>query len=384
MNKTLTFIISLALMAIIISCGNSGKKGKQPASNQVIEKTDFGTMPDGSKAFLFTLKNSNGLMAKITNYGGIVTSLVVPDKEGNFKDIVLGFDSLSGYTNDEYVNSIPFFGALIGRYGNRIGKAMFSIDGVEHNLDVNNGVNHLHGGKKGFHAVVWEAGENESTEGPSLKLSYLSKDGEMGYPGNCKVTAIYTLTNNNGLKVEFEAVTDKPTVINLTQHSYFNLTGMEEEILSHKLMIAADSFTPVDEGLIPTGEITPVEGTALDFRAPKEIGKDIETFDNGYDHNFVLNDKSDEFKEIALVKEEKSGRILKVFSTEPGVQFYSGGFLGGSITGKDGIVYKRFFGFCLEPQHYPDSPNKARFPSTVLRPGEKYSHVMEFRFEIEK
>ncbi len=380
MLKFTHYFLSILLIAGALSCKNtSNKKDKKSTCTSKFEKTEFGTLPDGRKAYLFTLKNDNGLVAKITNYGGIVTSLMVSDKNGKFEDIVLGYDNLDDYLNNE----VQFFGALIGRYGNRIDKGKFEIDGNEYNLVVNSGNHHLHGGFKGFYAVLWEAEEDSSDEGPSLKLTYLSKDGEEGYPGNLSVTAIYTLTNENGLKVEFWAETDTPTIVNLTQHSYFNLTAMKESILEHELTIKADSFTPVNPELIPTGEILPVEGIPLDFRTPKTIGQDVEQYENGYDHNFVLNNKSGEFEEIAVVKEPKSGRILRIFSTEPGLQFYSGGFLNGSLIGKDNIAYKRFYGFCVEPQHYPDSPNHPNFPSTILRPGEKYHHLMEYRFEIE-
>ena len=385
MYKITCYFLGIIFIASTLSCKNisKSKQEKSSCTKHQIEKTDFGTMPDGRKVYLFTLKNKNGLVAKITNYGGIVTSLLVPDKNGKLGDVVLGFENLEEYLDEEYVKYIPFFGALIGRYGNRIDEGKITINGEGYSLVVNSGNHHLHGGYKGFYAVLWEAEEYMSDEGTSLKLTYLSKDGEEGYPGNCQVTAIYTLTNENSLRVEFEAETDKATYINLTQHSYFNLAEMNESILDHELLVKADSFTVVDDELIPTGEINSVEGTPLDFRAFKKIGQDVESYANGYDHNFVLNNKTGEFAEIAVVKESKSGRVLKVFSTEPGLQFYSGGFLNGSYTGKENISYKRFYGFCLEPQCYPDSPNKPNFPSTLLRPGEKYHHLMEYKFEME-
>jgi aldose 1-epimerase len=370
----------IALVTAFAAAGLTGCSTPQKRTSPGIERHPFGTLPDGKRVEVFTLKNSKGAEAKISNYGGIVISLKMPDKNGNYEDIVLGYDNLEGYLKDT-----PYFGALIGRYGNRIAKGRFTLDGREYKLAVNNGPNALHGGLKGFDKVVWTPRLLVSLEGPSLELSYLSPDGEEGYPGNLKVRAIYTLTEDNGLKLEFTATTDKPTVVNLTQHSYFNLAG-RGDILNHVVMIPADRFTPVDSTLIPTGELKPVEGTPFDFRKPTPIGARINEdneqlkFGNGYDHNWVLNKKVGEYTLVARVYEPTTGRVLEVFSTEPGLQFYTGNFLDGSITGKGGWTYQFRNGFCMEPQHFPDSPNQPNFPSVVLRPGQEYKHTMMYRF----
>ena len=353
----------------------------QPASS--ITSEPFGTK-EGTPVELYTLRNTKGMEARITNYGGIVVSLKVPDRTGKFGDVVLGFDGLDGYLSPAYTKSNPYFGALIGRYGNRIGKARFTLGGKEYKLAANNGVNHLHGGVKGYDKVLWEA-RPLSGEEPALELHYLSKDGEEGYPGNLDVKAVYTVTNENGLKVEFTATTDKETVVNLTHHSYFNLAG-KGDILGHEVMINSDKTTPVDSGLIPTGELRPVKGTPFDFNTPTaigaRIGQDDEQlkFGKGYDHNWVINKSAGELALMARVYEPTSGRILEVLSTEPGLQFYSGNFLDGSLTGKGGWVYQFRNGFCMEPQHYPDSPNKPKFPSTRLKPGETYRNTIIYRF----
>ena len=332
---------------------------------------------------IFTLKNKNGAIAKITNFGGIVMSLKVPDRDGVFEDVVCGFDKV-----DEYSNS-PYFGCLVGRFGNRIANGRFSIDREEYELAVNNEPNHLHGGIKGFDKVEWDALEKTSNEGPSLFLSYLSRDGEEGYPGNLSVEAIYTLTNANELKLEYTATTDKKTVVNLTHHSYFNLSGhVSEDILDHQVQIFADSFTPVNENLIPTGEIQKVEGSSFDFRRPFKIGDRINnqcdqiTYGLGYDHNWVINPSPGEVNYCAKVTEEESGRVMEVFSNAPGMQFYSGNFLDGSNVGKGGQVYNHRSAFCMEPQHFPDSPNQPEFPSTVLGPGEVYRHTIIYKFSV--
>lgn len=341
-------------------------------------------MKEGTPVELFTLRNAKGFEAKITNYGGIVVSLKVPDKSGQFGDVVLGFDTLEGYLSPEYVKSNPYFGALIGRYGNRIGKAKFSLAGKEYKLAANNGVNHLHGGVKGYDKVLWDARMLQGDE-PALQLHYLSKDGEEGYPGNLDITAVYTLTNDYGLKVDFTATTDKETVVNLTHHSYFNLAG-KGDILGHEVMINSDKTTPVDSGLIPTGELRPVKGTPFDFNTPTAIGARINQddeqlkFGKGYDHNWVINKAAGELALMARVYEPGSGRVLEVLSTEPALQFYSGNFLDGTLKGKGGWVYQFRNGFCMEPQHYPDSPNKPAFPSTVLKPGETYKNTILYRF----
>ncbi|MCI0498768.1 MAG: galactose mutarotase [Planctomycetales bacterium] len=347
-----------------------------------IAKADFGITRDGQKADIYTLTNANGLQAKITNYGGIIVSLLVPDRDGRLDDIVLGFDTLG-----DYELKSPYFGCIIGRYGNRIGNARFALDGVEYNLAANNDGNHLHGGMKGFDKVVWDAEPFKNPEGAGLKLRYISKDMEEGYPGNLDVTVTYTLTHKNELKIDYLAVTDKPTVCNLTNHSYFNLAGQGAGTnYDHQLMLNADSYTPIDKGLIPTGRILPVKGTPLDFTRSVPIGARIDA-DNeqikyglGYDHNWVLNKKGSEMSLAARVYEPTTGRVMEVHTTEPGVQFYAGNFLDGTLAGKEGRVYKHRAAFCLETQHYPDSPNKPGFPSTVLRPGQTYKTTTLYRF----
>jgi len=342
-----------------------------------IQKEVFGTTKDGQEADLYTLRNANGLTMKITNYGGIVTELHVPDRDGNFDDIVLGYKSL-----DKYIANSPYFGAIVGRYANRIADGRFTLGGKEYTLAKNEkGINHLHGGTRGFDKVLWKAEPMETDEGPALKLSYTSADGEEGYPGQLNCTVIYTLTNNNELKINYEATTDKPTVVNITHHGYFNLAGQSSgDILSHKLMLNADFYTPVDKNLIPTGEIRSVSGTPLDFRKPTTIGARIDQVKGGYDHNFVLNKPERGVLTLAAeVYEKGSGRMMQVFTTEPGIQFYSGNFLDGSNKGK-GTVYNKHGAFALETQHFPDSPNKTHFPSVVLKPGEKYEHTAVFKF----
>ncbi|HUC83764.1 MAG TPA: aldose epimerase family protein [Candidatus Acidoferrales bacterium] len=350
----------------------------------MISKKSFGTTPDHTPIDLFTLRNSKGMEAQIMTYGGIVTSLKVPDKHGAWGDVVLGYDHLEGYLKHN-----PCFGTLIGRYGNRIARGRFSLDGRTYSLAVNNGPNHLHGGLKGFDKVVWAAQPVDAANGPALQLSYLSKDGEEGYPGNLQVTAVYSVTEDNALSVDFVATTDKKTVCNLTHHSYFNLAG-KGDILGHIAQIYADKFTPVDANLIPTGEVRSVAGTPLDFRQPAPIGLRINDtsdeqmkFGNGYDHNFILNKKPKELSLAARVGEPGTGRVMEVWTTEPATQFYTANFLDGTITGKGGWVYQARNGFCFEPQHYPDSPNHPEFPSTVLQPGETYRNTIIYRFGVQ-
>ena len=337
---------------------------------------------------LFTLTNAHGIEVRLTNYGGIITSLKTPDRSGRFDDIVLGYDSLSGYL----LNS-PYFGAIVGRYGNRIARGRFMLDGTSYRLAVNNGPNNLHGGIRGFDKVVWNAEpfRTDGTEG--VALEYTSADMEEGFPGTLRARVTYTLTNDNRLIVDYQATTDKPTPVNLTQHSYWNLAGDgSRDILAHVLTINADSMTPVDSTLIPTGEISAVAGTPFDFRTPMPIGARIDQrrytqirYGGGYDHNFVLNRGSavaDSLVHAAHVTEPSTGRTLDVFTTEPGIQFYSGNFLDGSITGKAGHIYKYRYGLALETQHYPDSPNHANFPSTILRPGQQYRTRTVFAFGV--
>jgi len=358
-----------------------------PAMEQTIARRPFGKL-GGVQVDLYTLTNSKGMQAAITNYGGIVVSLLVPDRHGKLGDVVLGYETL-----DEYVRSSPYFGAIIGRYGNRIAKGRFTLDGRQYVLAQNNNENHLHGGKRGFDKVIWKGKAVLGDKGPRLVLNYLSKDGEEGYPGNLNVTVTYVLTEQNELAIHYQATTDKATPVNLTNHSYFNLAGPGDgDILGHILMIDADRFTPVDKGLIPTGELRPVEGTPLDFRKPTAIGNRINQDDEqlkcggGYDHNFVLNRSSAEpategrLTLAARVYEPTTGRVMEVLTTEPGIQFYSGNFLDGSNVGKGNKPYKHRYGFCLETQHFPDSPNKPLFPSTILRPGQLYSTTTVYRF----
>jgi aldose 1-epimerase len=342
-----------------------------------IRSERFGMMPDGGEVKLFTLMNDRGLEMKVINYGGIITVLKAPDRHGKFGDVVQGHDTLEGY-----LHRSRYFGALIGRYGNRIRRGQFSLNGNAYNLPINNGRNHLHGGVKGFDKVVWDA--DQITAG--LRLTYRSWDGEEGYPGNLEATVIYSLTEVNELRIEYFATTDTDTIVNLTNHSYFNLAG-DGTILDHELTINADAFTPVDSGLIPTGEIRPVNGTAMDFTSAKPIGAHINDSDEqlqmaggGYDHNFVLRPGGDTFRAVATLREPASGRVVEIASTQPGLQFYSGNFLDGSIIGKHGQAYGKYSGCCLETQHFPDSPNHPNFPSTVLKPGEEYQHTTVYRF----
>ena len=345
-------------------------------SQMSANKESFGKTPDGKMVEIYTLTNTSGIKARITSFGAILVSLEVPDKDGKLADITLGFDKLDGYLGVH-----PYFGAIVGRYANRIGKAAFKLDGVEYKLAANNDVNHLHGGIKGFDKVVWrleDLGVNGA--GAAVKLSYISEDGEEGYPGNLACSVIYTLTEDDKLQISYEAETDKKTVVNLTNHSYFNLAGQGTcDILGHELMINADKYTVVDEGLIPTGENRAVKDTPMDFTTPMTIGSRIGQVEGGYDHNYVLNSGGTPAL-AAKVYEPTSGRVMEVHTDQPGVQFYTGNFLDGSVTGKDGKVYQKNYGFCLETQHFPDSPNKPDFPSVVLFPGQKYSTQTVLRF----
>jgi aldose 1-epimerase len=306
----------------------------------------------------------------------------VPDKKGKLDDVVLGFETL-----EKYLAGHPYFGAIVGRYGNRIAKGKFILNGVEYTLATNNGENHLHGGIRGFDKVVWKVEQINKENEKGIQLSYLSKDGEEGYPGNLSCVVIYTLTNNNELKIQYEAETDKPTPINLTHHSYFNLKSADSsgsgDILGHLLTIHADRYTPVDEGLIPTGELKSIKDSAMDFTRPKAIGERIKEVKGGYDHNYVLNNWDGSLRLAASVSEPTSGRVMDVLTTEPGIQFYSGNFLDGSITGKNGTTYNKHDGFCLETQHFPDSPNQPAFPSVILEPGKTYTHTTIYRFRTE-
>jgi aldose 1-epimerase len=377
-----------AAAGIALALASCRDSTPQPAdtssfSNPVVTRQPFGKTREGSDADIFTLKNTNGIEVRITNYGGIITSLKTPDRNGTFADIVLGFD-----TFDEYLAPHPYFGAVVGRYANRIADGRFKIDGIDYKLALNNGPNHIHGGVKGFDKHVWQA---EVLGGSSVRFSRVSPDGEEGYPGNLQVAVAYSLTNYNELIVEYQATTDVPTHVNLTQHSYFNLAGAGNgDITGHELTIDADRFTPVNAARIPTGQLAPVAGTPFDFRQPRPIGARIDqshpqlAHGGGYDHNYVLNREGDTLEFAARVVEPVSGRILEVATTEPGVQFYTANFLDGSITGKGGRSYPRRGGFCLETQHFPDTPNKPQFPTTVLRPGTTYSSRTVFKFDVMK
>jgi aldose 1-epimerase len=374
------------VVALLVTGGCDTQAPQQAAAPEakgpVVTSVRFGTMADGTTVDAYTLKNAAGMEVTAIGYGGIITSLKVPDRTGTVGDVVLGFDHLEGYLKGH-----PFFGAIVGRYGNRIGGATFTLDGQTYTLAKNNGPNHLHGGVKGFDKVLWKmaaiAGQN------AIELTRTSPDGEEGYPGNLAVKVTYTLTDRNELIVDYEATTDKATPVNLTQHSYFNLAGEGSgDILGHELTINADRYTPVDATLIPTGEIASVEGTPFDFRQSTAIGARINAdhpqlkAGGGYDHNWVLNRSGEGLQLAARVVEPKSGRTLEVRTLEPGVQFYAGNFLDGSITGKGGHVYGHRTGFCLETQHYPDSPNKPNFPSTILQPGQQYKTRTVFTFGV--
>ena len=367
----------LLVLLVAVGCATP-----EPAPEAGIEETPFGTLPDGRTATLYTLTSPSGMQMQVTNYGGIITTLTAPDRDGRFDDVVLGYDTL-----DDYLAETPYFGALIGRYGNRIAQGRFTLDGVTYELATNNDANHLHGGDIGFDKVLWDATPFTTDEAQGLILTYTSSDGEEGYPGTLEVTVTYMLLPDRRLRITYEATTDQATPVNLTQHSYFNLGGpASDTILSHELAIAAEHFTPIDAGLIPTGERRPVDGTPFDFRTSTPIGARIDGDDPqlayglGYDHNFVLTDSSTTMKFAARLYDPSSGRVMTVHTTKPGLQFYSGNFLDGSLTGKGGNVYEYRSGLCLETQHFPDSPNQPSFPSTILRPGERYTSQTIYAF----
>jgi len=345
-----------------------------------VQSKPFGQTPEGSQVTLYEMVNSNGLRATVMDYGAILVNLEVPDRNGKLADINLGFDELG-----PYIKRSPMFGSVVGRYANRIENARFTIDGVEYKITQNAGKNHIHGGnQKRFDKVMWKGEGLQTDEGPSVRFTYLSKDGDEGFSGNLNCTVTYMLTNKNELKINYRATTDKPTVINMTNHSYFNLAGAGNgDVLGHEIMINADFYTPGDEALIPTGEILSVKGTPLDFTEPKTIGARIEqlTATRGYDHNYVLKNADGSLTLAARVYEPTSGRIMEVYTTQPGVQFYTANGMR-NVQGKAGKVYQNHYGFCLETQHFPDSPNKPHFPSTVLRPGEKYDTTTIFKFSI--
>jgi aldose 1-epimerase len=384
--KKIPQLIALTLAGLgavcLTSCSSISKSNSN--SNGTISEAPFGKTVDGTPVEIYTLRNRKGMEARIMTYGGIVESLKVPDKNGSLGDVVLGYDDLDGYLTNS-----PFFGALIGRYANRIAKGKFTLDGQEYTLPTNNVPNCLHGGDQGFFARVWKVVKADvGPHGPRLELSYLSKDGEEGFPGNLKIRATYTITEDNALRVDFRAITDKDTICNLTHHSYFNLRG-SGDVLGYIVYLNADKFTPVDSTLIPTGELQPVSGTPFDFRTPTAIGMRINEDDqqlkyaNGYDDNWVLNRPPGELGLAARVDDPVSGRVLTVYATAPGIQFYTGNSLNGTIRGKDGRVYQFRDAFCLEPQDFPDAPNHPNFPSAELKPGQLYKSTMIYIFSTE-
>jgi aldose 1-epimerase len=376
-------IILAALSLAVWACGSTKKENNKMTESK-IEVEPFGVMVNGDSVTSYTLKNANGMEVQIIDLGGTIVKWTAPDREGKYEDITLGVNSPA-----DYLESAKYLGALIGRYGNRIANGKFKIDGQEYTLATNNGPNSLHGGAAGFNAKMWEAEPLEGIE-PSLKLTYVSVDGEEGYPGNLKIEVVYTLTNDNTLKIDYKATTDKATVINMTNHAYFNLKGEGNgDILDHEVQLSASKFLPVDAGLIPTGELRDVKGTPFDFLQSTKIGARInDTTDTqiklggGYDHCWVFDDAANSLKSVAMVHEPSSGRTMEVITTEPAVQFYTGNFLNGKAIGKSGKKYEYRYGFCLETQHFPDSPNQSAFPTTLLKPGETYSSTTIYKFGV--
>ena len=376
-------ILKLSVAALLLTLAACGGKQQEVKTASGLNPADFQTEVDGKQTALYTLTNANGMEVCITNFGGRIVSVMVPDRDGVMRDVVLGFDSIA-----DYVKYPSDFGATIGRYANRIGQGKFSLDGVDYQLPTNNYGHCLHGGPKGFQYRVFDAVQPDQR---TLKLSYLSKDGEEGFPGNLQCTVTFTLTDDNAIDIRYAAETDKPTIVNLTNHSYFNLDGDPSQNNSeYLLMVDADNYTPVDSTFMTTGEIVPVEGTPMDFRQPTAVGARIDDdFDQlknglGYDHNWVLNTKGDDSRACATLVSPKTGIKLEVFTNEPGIQVYAGNFLDGTLRGKKGITYGRRASVCLETQKYPDTPNKPEWPTAVLRPGEKYDSHCIFRFSVEK
>ncbi len=390
MRTAQPYLICFVFLLTLLNLGCKENKKENQSSmettdaqqgKEYFEKTSFGKMPDGQTVEKYTLRNASGMEIDVITYGGIITRWTAPDKNGSYEDIVLGFDDLQ-----QYLDGNPYFGALIGRYGNRIAKGKFSLDSETYTLATNDGENHLHGGEKGFDKVVWQAKAESTAEGASLELTYTSADGEEGYPGKLDVKVTYTLNGNNELDVRYEATTDKPTIVNLTQHSYFNLSGdFTQSVLDHELFLDADAYLPVDGGLIPTGELRAVSGTPFDFKQPKLMGKEINVeneqlkLGKGYDHCWALNPKEGNYGLAAAAYHPKTGRLLEVYTDEPGIQFYSGNFLDGTLPAQKGGTYGQRAGFCLETQHYPDTPNQEGFPSVRLNPGETYSSRTTFK-----
>lgn len=361
---------------LLTSCNNNENKNKETMKPAISERS-FGALDQNQPVTQYTLANAAGMQVRILNYGGTVTNIITPDRNNKPGDVVLGFDSLSGYRQ----SNNPYFGCLVGRYANRIAKGKFTILDKTYQLPLNDhGLNTLHGGIKGFDKVIWAATRLSDS---SLQLSYTSKDGEEGFPGNLKAVVMYTLTADNALKIEYSATTDKPTPVNLTNHSYFNLSaGKESTILGHQLLINAGRYTEVNNELIPTGLSPEVKGTAMDFTAAKLIGRDLAAVKGGYDHNWLLNKTANNLERAAVLYDSASGRQLEVLTTEPGIQFYTGNFLDSTLHGKNNWVYAQHAALCLETQHYPDSPNQSSFPNTILKPGETYRHTTLFRFSV--
>jgi aldose 1-epimerase len=390
MKKIKLFTLFLTLITLF-ACNQAGSEQKKAdqttkAMTSSITKSDYGTLADGQKVDLYALKNAAGMSVDIMTYGGVITRMTAPDKTGKYDDITLGCVDLASYEK-----GTPYFGALVGRYGNRIAKGKFTLDGRTYTLVANNGANHLHGGKRGFDKMIWAATPIEGDE-PALKLTYTSKDMEEGYPGNLSIEVLYTLQKDNALRIDYKATTDKTTVVNLTNHAYFNLAGQDKgSILDHELMLKADRFLPVDKGLIPTGVLQPVVNTPFDFTEATKIGLRInDTLDTqikyggGYDHCWVFADNTNTLKSVAELSESTSGRVMEVLTTEPAVQFYTGNFLDGKVISKTGVAYQKRSGMCLETQHYPDSPNQSKFPTTTLKPNETYQTTTVYRFSVKK
>ncbi len=372
--------VAIVACSALVASGGEERALVDPPPQRSLEKMDFGKIPDGTSVEKYVLSNGK-MTVKVITYGAIVTEIDVPDRNGKIADVVLGFDNLEGYLGGH-----PYFGAATGRVANRIAKAMFTLDGKEFKLAANNGPNTLHGGLKGFDKVVWKASDVSGPAGQAVRMSYLSPDGEEGFPGNLSVSITYTVTADNELRIDYTASTDKPTPVNITNHSYFNLAGPAAgSILGHELMLAADLYTPVDDTLIPTGETTSVQGTPLDFTRAATLGSRIAEMKGepgGYDHNYVLRSGGKELALAARVTEPESGRVLEMFTTEPAVQLYTANFLDGTIKGKQGVTYKKQQAFCLEAQHYPDSPNQPKFPSVILRPGSTYTQTTIYKFSV--
>jgi aldose 1-epimerase len=375
---TKTSLLAVVLASALPLGAAAASKKAEPS----VAEAAFGELEDGAKVSIYTLTNANGAEARITNYGARVVSLKVPGKDGKLRDVVLGYDDLAAYAKDK-----DFFGSTVGRYGNRIGAGKFTIDGKTYQLDLNNGPNHLHGGSHGFYAKLWKAAKVVGKGGPGVKLTYVSKDGEEGYPGTVTMIVTYTLTPKNGLSIDYVGTTDKPTILNPTHHSYFNLSGdPTHKILDEELMIEADKTTPVDAGLIPTGQFSDVAGTPMDFRKPTKIGARIDAkneqlgYGKGYDHNWVLSTPAKKVRKVAELSDSTSGIVMEILTDQPGLQFYSGNFLNGTIHGKAGVPYQHRTAVCLEPQDFPDAPNHPNFPSAVLKPGQRYHQTTIYQF----